>query len=313
MNHATSWERAAEQLHTAAADVTGIAARRERAASELHISHNQAAPAMSMTGHSEDWMTAFSPAGNGRGFDLAAAHPARVYNYWLGGKDHFRADRKAAEEVMRLRPQVVASARANRAFLARVVQFLVTECGIRQFLDIGTGLPAAGNTHEVAQRAAPDCRVCYVDNDQLVLTHARALLGSITREGTCDYVDADLHEPETILAQAAHTLDFTEPAAVLLLAVVHFVPDAADPVGIVARLASALAGLVCGDLAPDRRLRARAGGRRHDRVQHPGAGAGHRPHPCPGHRVVRRAAPAGTGSGAHHRVAAPGRPAAPAR
>jgi hypothetical protein len=172
-------------------------------------------------------------------FDPSMPHPARVYGYWLGGKDHFRADRQAAEDVMRVRPQVVASARANRAFLTRTVRFLVTECGVRQFLDIGTGLPAVNNTHEVAQRAAPDCKVCYVDNDPLVLAHARALLGSITREGTCDYVDADLREPETIVAQAARILDFTQPTAILFLAVLHFLPDSDGPTDIVARLASA--------------------------------------------------------------------------
>jgi trans-aconitate methyltransferase len=193
-------------------------------------------------------------------FDTSVPHPARVYAYWLEGKDHFPADRKAAEEVIRLRPQVVASARANRAFLARAVRFLAGECSIRQFLDIGTGLPAreGTNTHQIAQRAAPDCKIVYVDNDQLVLTHARALLGSTTREGSCAYVDADLHEPETILAQAAHTLDFTQPAAILLLAVLHFVPDAADPAGIVARLAGVLApgsylaiSHLTGDFAPE--------------------------------------------------------------
>jgi SAM-dependent methyltransferase len=175
--------------------------------------------------------------------DTSVPHPARVYGYWLGGKDNFPADRQAAEDVIRLRPQAVASARANRAFLARVVRFLAGQCGIRQFLDIGTGLPVpdGGNTHEVAQRAAPDCHVCYVDNDQLVLSHARALLGSTTREGSCAYVDADLHEPETIVAQAARTLDFTEPTAILLLAVLHFLPDGDSPADIVARLASALA------------------------------------------------------------------------
>jgi len=198
------------------------------------------------------------PARNGSGFDPAVAHPARVYAYWLGSKDHYPADRKAAEEVMRLRPQVVASARANRYFLARVVRFLAAECGIRQFLDIGTGLPVHDNTHEIAQRAAPGCKVVYCDNDQLVLVHARALLGSITPEGACDYVDADLREPETILAGAAKTLDFTQPAAILLLAVLHFIPDEAGPAEIVAALASTLApgsylaiSHLTGDFAPE--------------------------------------------------------------
>jgi trans-aconitate methyltransferase len=159
---------------------------------------------------------------------------------------------------MRLRPQVVASARANRAFLARVVRFLADQCRIRQFLDIGTGLPAVNNTHEVAQRIAPDATVCYVDNDPLVLTHARALLTSTTRQGGCGYVDADLREPENMLAQAAHTLDFTQPTAILLIAVLHFLPDGDGPAEIVARLASALApgsylaiSHLTGDFAPE--------------------------------------------------------------
>ena len=174
-------------------------------------------------------------------FDPTVPHPARVYGYWLGSKDHFPADRKTAEEVMRLRPQVVASARANRHFLARVVRFLAAECGIRQFLDIGTGMPVHDSTHEIAQRAAPDCKVVYVDNDPLVLVHARALLGSTTPEGVCGYVDADLRQPETIVTQASRILDFTQPVAILLLAVVHFVADADDPADIVAALARALA------------------------------------------------------------------------
>jgi hypothetical protein len=177
--------------------------------------------------------------------------PARVYAYWLGGKDHFPADRKAAEEVIRVRPQVVASARANRAFLARVVRFLAGQCGIRQFLDVGIGLPAPNSTHEVAQRVDPGCRVVYADNDQMVLAHARALLTSITREGTCAYIDADLREPETIVAQAAQILDFTQPTAILLLAVLHFIPGIEVPAEIVARLASALAPVVSGDFASD--------------------------------------------------------------
>jgi hypothetical protein len=185
-------------------------------------------------------MSAPVPASNGAAFDPAVAHPARIYDYWLGGKDHFDADRKVAEDVMRVRPQVVASARANRAFLARVVRFLAAECGIRQFLDIGRGLPGPDSTHDVAQQVDPGCRVVYADCDSLVLTHARALLISTT-EGVCDYVEADLREPKGILAQAARTLDFTQPAAILLVAVLHFIEDAADPAEIVAALAGALA------------------------------------------------------------------------
>jgi hypothetical protein len=180
-----------------------------------------------------------------------------VYAYWLGGKDHFDADRRVAQDVMRLRPQVVASARANRAFLARVVRYLAADCGIRQFVDIGTGLPAEGNTHEVAQGVAPECQVVYCDNDSLVLVHARALLSS-RPEGVCGYVEADLREPEVILSQAAQILDFTQPTAILLLAVLHFITESDDPAGIVAKLAGGLVpgsfvaiSHLTGDYAPE--------------------------------------------------------------
>ena len=185
-------------------------------------------------------MSDLRSADPGRGFDPSVPHPARVYAYWLGGKDHYSADRHAAEEVIRHRPQVVAGARANRAFLARVVRYLAAECGIRQFLDIGTGLPAPDSTHEVAQAAAPDSRVVYVDNDPLVLVHARALLASAP-QGACDYVEADVRNIAAAFAGAKWTLDFTRPAAVLLLAVLHFIADADDPVGIVSALARQLA------------------------------------------------------------------------
>jgi SAM-dependent methyltransferase len=179
-----------------------------------------------------------------------------VYGYWLGGKDHYPADREAAEQVIRCRPQVVAGARANRAFLARVVRFLAAECGIRQFLDIGTGLPAPASTHQVAQAVAPECRIVYVDNDPLVLVHARALLTG-TAQGSCDYVEADLRDTRAVVAGAARTLDFTRPAAVLLLAVLHFIHDSDDPAGIVAALVRQLApgsyvviSHLTGDFAP---------------------------------------------------------------
>jgi len=173
-------------------------------------------------------------------FDPAVAHSARVYNYWLGGKDHYPADRRAGDAVKRHRPQVVAGVRANRSFLARAVRYLAGDCGIRQFLDIGTGLPAPDSTHEVAQRVAPDCAVAYADNDPLVLAYARALLTS-DPQGSCGYIDADLRDPAAILAQASGTLDFTQPIAVLLLAVLHFIPDRDDPAEIVEVLARALA------------------------------------------------------------------------
>ena len=167
-------------------------------------------------------------------------HSARVYNYWLGGKDHFLADRAAAEQVIQVRPQVVEGARANRAFLGRVVRYLAADCGIRQFLDIGTGLPAPDNTHDVAQYVAPDCRVVYCDNDPLVLTHARALLVG-SPAGACAYVDADVRDTATILGEAAQTLDLAQPVAVLLLAILHFLPDSDDPAMVVAALADAFA------------------------------------------------------------------------
>src|SRR5262249_34529262 len=146
----------------------------------------------------------------------------------------------AAQQVIRHRPQVVAGARANRMFLARVVRYLAAVCRIRQFLDIGTGLPAPGATHQIAQQVDPACSVASLDNDPLLLTYARARLTSAP-PGRCAYIDADLRDTTTVLDQAAQTLDFTQPAAVLLLAVLHFIPDADDPAGIVAALAAALA------------------------------------------------------------------------
>lgn len=186
-----------------------------------------------------DWHSGLQDTAARARFDPSVPHPACVYAYWLGGKDHHRADQKAAEEVMRRRPQVVEGARANRAFLARTVRYLAAECGIRQFLDIGTGLPAPGSTHQIAQDIAPDSRIVYVDNDPLVLAYARALLTS-SPQGSCDYIEADLRDPPAILARASQTLDFTQPAAVLLLAVLHFITDTDDPASIVTALASKL-------------------------------------------------------------------------
>jgi S-adenosyl methyltransferase len=173
-------------------------------------------------------------------FDPQVAHPARVYAYWLGSKDHYPADRKAAEEVAACHPQVVAGARANRAFLGRAVRYLAGSCGVGQFIDIGPGFPAPGSTHEVAQAIDPSCRVVYADCDPIVLAHARALLASAP-EGTCGYIPADLRDPELILKEAARTLDFSQPAAVILAAVVHFLRDDDDPAGVVASLAGPLA------------------------------------------------------------------------
>jgi hypothetical protein len=172
-------------------------------------------------------------------FDTSVAHVARVYNYWLGGKDNFAADRAAAEQAMAAFPGIVLSARANRAFLRRAVTYLVREAGIRQFLDIGTGIPTASNTHEVAQSVASDSRIVYVDNDPAVLAHARALL-TTTPDGATDYIDADLRNAELILAEAAQTLDFTKPVAVMLMAILQQLSEADDPYQVVGTLMAAL-------------------------------------------------------------------------
>ena len=147
---------------------------------------------------------------------------ARIWNYWLGGKDNYAVDRAAGEEYARAFPGIMDVARASRQFLTRTIRYLAGEAGIRQFLDVGTGLPTAENTHEVAQRAAPESRIVYVDNDPLVLAHARALLTS-TPEGATAYIDADLREPDKILAEAAKTLDFTKPTALILSGVLGHV------------------------------------------------------------------------------------------
>jgi len=193
-------------------------------------------------------------------FTPGVPQPARVYSVWIGGKDHYPADRNVAEKVAACRPQVVAGARANRAFLTRVVRYLAGPCGVRQFLDIGPGLPAPGATHAVAQAMAPESRIVYVDNDPLVLMHARALLIS-ARGGACGYVGADVRDAGTILREAARTLDFSRPTALILAAVLHFLPDTDDPPGVVAAVTAGLAPgsfvaishLTC-DFAPDQVL-----------------------------------------------------------
>jgi O-methyltransferase involved in polyketide biosynthesis len=184
-------------------------------------------------------MGGLEPEGEAVSVNTSVPHIARVYDYWLGGKDNFAVDRAAAEQVMETFPDILVSVRAQRAFLGRAVQYLVAEAGIRQFLDIGTGLPSVNNTHEVAQRVAPRTRVVYVDNDPIVLLHARALLAS-SPEGETAYIDADLRDTGAILAQAARILDFGQPVAVMLLGVLHCIPDADDPAAIVARLTGAL-------------------------------------------------------------------------
>jgi hypothetical protein len=171
--------------------------------------------------------------------DTSRPHMARVYDFWLGGKDNFAADRAVAEQVAAAYPDIRAAVRGQRAFLARAVHFLVAEAGIRQFLDIGTGLPSANNTHQVAQSAAPASRVVYVDNDPVVLSHARALLTS-SPEGQTAYIDADLRDTGTIVKQAASVLDFGQPVAVMLLGILQGIPDQDDPGAIIARLMDAV-------------------------------------------------------------------------
>ena len=173
-------------------------------------------------------------------FDTSVAHQARVYDYLLGGKDNYEADRVATEAVLKVWPGMASTARANRAFLGRAVRYLTAEAGIRQFLDIGTGIPTAGNTHEVAQAIAPTSRVVYVDYDPIVLAHARALLTSTTEQGATEYIEADMRDTGTILEQAGKLLDFSRPVAITMLAILHAVPDADNPHEIVARLLGAL-------------------------------------------------------------------------
>jgi len=168
--------------------------------------------------------------------DTNVAHAARVYDYLLGGDSHFAVDRAAAHAQLdalgNTLEETRAEIRANRAFLGRAVRYLAEEVGIRQFLDLGTGIPNEDNVHGVAHEAAPDARVVYVDNDPVVLAHAHALLRS-TPEGVADYVYADLMDPPTVLRHAAATLDLDRPVAVMLISLLHLVPDAADPDGLV--------------------------------------------------------------------------------
>jgi hypothetical protein len=173
--------------------------------------------------------------------DMSVPHPARRYDYWLGGKDNFAVDRESADEIAAAYPGVRIAALENRRFLHRAVRFLAEEAGVRQFLDIGTGIPTSPNVHEIAQSVAPGARIVYVDNDPIVLAHARALLTSAP-DGVTAYIDADLREPDRILAapDVRGTLDFTRPVALMVVAVLHFVLDDRDPYGIVARLVEAM-------------------------------------------------------------------------
>jgi hypothetical protein len=185
-------------------------------------------------------VTESSPtAGAGPTIDTSRPHSARVWNYWQGGKDFYPVDRAVGDQVMQMFPDITRLARADRAFLGRAVRFLAGEAGIHQFLDVGTGLPTANNTHQVAQGVAPQSRIVYVDNDPLVLVHARALLTS-TPEGACDYIDADLRDTGKILAEAGKTLDFSKPVALMLLGIMGQVADDDQPEAIIKRLLDAL-------------------------------------------------------------------------
>jgi hypothetical protein len=172
--------------------------------------------------------------------DTEVPNSARIWNYWLGGKDNFPVDRDAGDDYRAIYPEIVDVARASRRFLTRAVRYLAGQAQVRQFLDIGTGLPTADNTHEVAQRVAPDAKVVYVDNDPVVLAHARALLTTTTRQGDTAYIDADLHDPDTILGAAARTLDFTKPVGLMLLGILGHIEDDEEARSIVKRLMDAL-------------------------------------------------------------------------
>src|ERR1700761_4992895 len=185
--------------------------------------------------------------------DTSVAHIARVYDYWLGGKDNFAVDREVGDRVLDIHPETALSVRANRGFLARSVRYLAAEEGIRQFLDVGTGLPSANNTHEVAQAIAPEARVLYVDNDPMVLAHARALLTS-SPEGETGYLDADMKDPDAIVAAAGRGLDFSRPVGIMLVAVLHMLRDEEEPQAIVDRFMAAVppgSFLVMSHLASD--------------------------------------------------------------
>jgi O-methyltransferase involved in polyketide biosynthesis len=172
--------------------------------------------------------------GRGR-LDTSVAHNARVWNYWIGGKDNYVVDQAVGDHIDAMFPLIRSVARADRAFLGRAVSFLVAERGVRQFLDIGTGLPTVDNTHEIAQRLAPESRIVYVDNDPIVLAHARTLLTG-THEGATDYIDADIHRPDGIVRRASETLDFERPVAVMMLGILNFVLATGQAQDIVRRI-----------------------------------------------------------------------------
>ncbi len=175
----------------------------------------------------------------GTAIDTTVPHSARIWNYWLGGKDNYAVDRAAGDQFSAIYPGIVDIARADRAFLGRVIRFLAGEAGVRQFLDVGTGLPTADNTHQVAQRVAPEARIVYVDNDPLVLAHARALLTS-SAEGATSFVDADMRDAEKVLREASESLDLTQPVALTFMGVLGHIVDHEQALSIVAGLLEGL-------------------------------------------------------------------------
>ncbi|MFF8731299.1 SAM-dependent methyltransferase [Streptomyces sp. NPDC015171] len=180
-----------------------------------------------------------SPATGAARPNTSVAHNARVWNYWIGGKDNYEVDQRVGEHIAGMFPVIRAVARADRDFLGRTVRFLAGERGTRQFLDVGTGLPTVDNTHEIAQRIAPEARIVYVDNDPIVLVHARSLLTS-SPEGRTDYIDADVRDPDAILRGAAETLDLDRPVAVMMLGILNFVLDTGEARDIVRRIMAAV-------------------------------------------------------------------------
>jgi hypothetical protein len=193
-----------------------------------------------MADEADELAAAAEQAGLPVELDTTRPHQARIYDYWLGGKDNFAVDREAAERALAVYPGLRRGVRAQRAFLANVVGYLARSQGIRQFLDIGTGIPTANNTHEVAHSVDPGARVVYLDNDPMVLLHARALLSG-TSPGTTVYVDADARDTGKVLAEAAGLLDFSQPIALLFIGVLQLIPDTGDPAAVVGRLVEAVA------------------------------------------------------------------------
>ena len=185
---------------------------------------------------SEDWLKAASRTSRAARVDPSVPTVARVWNFLVGGRDNFEADRQAAKQLIAAAPVMEHVAPASRAFLQRAVTYLAAEAGITQFLDIGTGMPTAGNTHEVAQEANPTCRIVYVDNDPVVLAHARASLRS-SDEGATSYLDADARDTATVIAGARETLDLDKPVGVIMIDILNFLDDAGD---VLARLAAAV-------------------------------------------------------------------------